>query len=66
MNQGLNGSLRLLAMLAVLLLGALALALVLDLLPAAMLADTAIKGLSSLGIMAVVTLILGVLMEPRG
>lgn len=66
MNQGLNGSLRLLAMLAVLLLGALALALVLDLLPAAMLADTAIKGLSSLGILAVVTLILGVLMEPRG
>lgn len=66
MNQGLNGSLRLLAMLAVLPLGALALALVLDLLPAAMLADTAIKGLSSLGILAVVTLILGVLMEPRG
>jgi len=65
MNQGLNGSLRLLAMLAVLLLGALALALVLDLLPRATLADTAIKGLSSLAILAVVTLVLGVLMNRR-
>ncbi|TAJ53413.1 MAG: hypothetical protein EPO48_06350 [Nevskiaceae bacterium] len=66
MNQGLNGSLRLLAMLSVLLLGALALSLVLDLLPATVLADTAIKGLSSLAILAVVTLVLGVLMDPRG
>lgn len=65
MNRGLKGSLRLLAMLAVLLLGGLTLALVLDLLPRATLADTAVKGLSSLAILAVVALVLGVLLDHR-
>lgn len=62
MSKGLSGSLRLIAMLAVLLLAMLAVTALFGWLPAEELRDVAIKGLATLALVAVVALALGALL----
>ncbi len=63
MNKGLSGSLRLLAILSVLVLAALAILFVLDVIPREQFADAASKVFSLLGIAAVTVLAIGVLFK---
>lgn len=65
MSTGLSGSLRLLAMLAVLVLAALASLLVFDVIPREQLAETATKVFALLGIAVVTVVALGALFKSR-
>jgi len=65
MSQGLGGTLRLLAVLAVLVLAALAGLLLFDVIPREQLADTATKVFALLGIAAVAAVALGALFKSQ-